>query len=102
MSASGQLMAPVRVGRLETVAQWRREVGRIYRAARRGDLNPSDATKLTFIADVGAKLAKYEQELKELNALREQVARLEGRSGTGLIELLPAVDGLRGTEGGDL
>lgn len=94
MSASGQLVGPARVGRLDTVAGWRREIGRVYRAMKRGDIAPSDGTKLAFVADLGARLCKVEQELAELTQLRQHIARLEGRGEvTGLLESLPSVDG---------
>lgn len=42
-----KIRAP-RVGRLDRVGDIISEMGRVYRAARRGEIKPSDATKLTY------------------------------------------------------
>ena len=38
-----------RIGPLKDVSGIRRELGRVYRAARSGDLEPADASRLAFI-----------------------------------------------------
>ncbi len=38
-----------RIGPLKDTAGVRRELGRVYRAARSGDLEPADASRLAFI-----------------------------------------------------
>ena len=38
-----------RIGPLKDVGGIRRELGRVYRAARSGDLDPADASRLAFI-----------------------------------------------------
>ncbi len=38
-----------RIGPLKDVGGIRRELGRVYRAARSGDLEPADASRLAFI-----------------------------------------------------
>ncbi len=38
-----------RIGPLKNVAGIRRELGRVYRDARSGDLEPADASRLAFI-----------------------------------------------------
>ena len=80
----GVVVPRSRVGRLDTVACWRKEVGRIYRAMRRGDLDPQDATKLAFVAQIGARLTEAEEQLREaariaaaLEQQRSPIARLE-------------------------
>jgi hypothetical protein len=72
--ASEVLPRRVRVGRLDTVTDWRRQVSIIYRETRRGLLHGPDATRLAYIADIGLKVAKYEEELAELRALKEALA----------------------------
>ena len=75
----GDVLRPVYVGRLETVADWRRQLGKIFREMRRGQLRPEDGTKLAFVANLGAQLAKVEEELKVARAMNEQLAQLQGR-----------------------
>jgi hypothetical protein len=50
------------VGRLSTVADWHRQVGKVYREMRRHQIDPSLGTKLTFVANVGATLARVIEE----------------------------------------
>jgi hypothetical protein len=59
-----------RVGRLDTAAGLLRESGRLYRAARRGDLAPGDASKLASVLALIARLV-------ETNSLERRIARLE-------------------------
>ena len=81
----GVVVPRSRVGRLDTVQCWRKEVGRIYRAMRRGDLDPQDATKLAFVAQIGARLTEAEEQLREaariataLEQHRTPAAQIEG------------------------
>jgi hypothetical protein len=80
------------VGRLETVNDWRKQIAKIYREMRRGELPHEQGTRLTYVADIGARLAKVQEELKELQKLREQLARLEASTPgyQGVTALLPA------------
>ena len=84
----GTLIPPMRVGRLRTVYDWHRQVAKIYRAMRKGYLPKEDATKLTWVAKIGAELARYMQELKEIEDIRQQLKVLQ--AGTPL--LLPPED----------
>jgi hypothetical protein len=89
------IIKEVRCGRLSTLTDWRREIGRVYRAMRTGKLAPDDATKLTYVANVAAKLVHLETELRELQALRERLAQLQGTqaiecNGAATAEYLPA------------
>jgi hypothetical protein len=68
------------IGRLKTLNDWRLQVARLYRRAAKGVLPPELATKLTYIANVGATLAKEAQEQKELELLRQQLLQLQGRA----------------------
>ena len=65
------------IGALQTVAQWQEQVADIYRRARLGEMPDHVATKLTFIANVGAQLARTVEEIRELTALREQLEALK-------------------------
>src|SRR5205823_4121288 len=67
----------VRVSRyLDQTVGWLKELSTIYREARRGELAESSACRLTYIASVGARMAKDVQELKEVEAIRAQLERL--------------------------
>jgi hypothetical protein len=73
---NGDLMPRIKVGRLETVDEWRKEIGKVYRAMRTGTLRSDEGTKLTYVANVGAQLAKIEQELGAIEELRQGNAAL--------------------------
>lgn len=51
------------VGRLSTVFDWHRQVGKVYREMRRHQIDPSLGTKLTYVANVGATLARFIEEM---------------------------------------
>jgi len=64
---------------LDTIAGVRRELGRLYREARAGRIDPGDATKLAFVLVSIVKVA----EAAEFDArLRELEARRADRSAT--------------------
>jgi hypothetical protein len=64
---------PTRVGALDTARDVRKELGRLYRAGRRGDIAPADASKLGSI--LGLILRGI-----ELVEIEERIERLEGRT----------------------
>lgn len=84
-TVTGQLIRMPEVGRLETLQDWRVQIARIYRRTATGELPEFIGTKLAFIANLGATLAKAADELKELQNLREQLARLQDAPPAGLI-----------------
>ncbi len=92
---------PVYVGKLESVSDWRRQLGKIYREMRRGELRPEDGTKLAFVANLGAQLSRLEEELKEARALREEIERLQDRGASASGFDRPAIE-QQATEVADL
>jgi hypothetical protein len=68
---------PPPLGPLEQPVHYRRELNEVYRRMRLGHLPPEIATKSAFILNLGAALAKAEQELAELAQLREAVAQIQ-------------------------
>jgi hypothetical protein len=50
------------VGRLTRVSDWLRQVGKIYREMRKEQIDPSLGTKLTFVANIGANIARWVEE----------------------------------------
>jgi hypothetical protein len=68
-----------RVGQLRDVEGWLSELSSLYRACRRGTLDPSDGTKLAFIASVASRLAKELQELRVQSRISQQLAELQAR-----------------------
>jgi hypothetical protein len=50
------------VGRLRTVDDWHRQVAKVYREMRKHQIDPSLGTKLTFVANIGATLARVVEE----------------------------------------
>jgi hypothetical protein len=68
---------PPRIGRnLDTLWGWQRELSNLYRAARRGDIDPQEATRFTYMARESAKVTKDCQLLLETRMLREELQRL--------------------------
>lgn len=74
-------LALPRVGALDSVKAWRIEVGRLYRAMRRGEVPAEIGTKLAFVAKVGAQLMQAEEELSKVEQLRVAVEAAEARQG---------------------
>jgi hypothetical protein len=66
-----ELSQPPRVGRLDSLQGVRVELVRIYKEARRGTLASSEATRLTYILQVIAKVL-------EQSDLEARIERLEG------------------------
>ncbi len=82
---AGQLVPrPPYVGRLDTVNDWRRQIAKVFREMRRGELAPEDGTKLTYVANIGAQLAKIQEELLEAQALRQELERVQALRGPGV------------------
>ncbi len=66
--------SPSRVGPLETAADVKREAGRLYRAARRGDVTMADASRLASVLALILKVV----EGSELEARIEALERAKG------------------------
>ena len=77
----GEVISRPKVGRLKTLAQWRKEMARVYRAMRRYEMHPEVGTKLAYVATQGAKMCKDEEELQTLRAMAEDIKAVkEGRA----------------------
>lgn len=86
---AGEFTKRVKVGRLRTVANWRREISRVYRQMRRGEIPPELGTKLAFVARLGLDAATNEEEVEQLKALNARYEALI--SGTPAAQL-PALE----------
>jgi len=62
--------APTRVGRLDTPGDVRREAARLYRAARRGEVEASDASRLATVLNLIVRSL-------EVHELEERIQQLE-------------------------
>ncbi len=65
--------ATVRIGRLDTVGGVVTELGRVYRKARRGELDVGDATRLAMVLReirCALEASDIEKRLEELEAAR--------------------------------
>jgi hypothetical protein len=72
---------PPRVSRhLNTAAGWLHEMGKLYREARRRQLDSSEASRLAWICAQAAKLATEVENLREIEKLREQLAALQAQA----------------------
>lgn len=65
------------VGRLSTVFDWHRQVGKIYREMRRHQIDPGLGTRLTYVANIGATLAKFIEELPQDLNVPPDLSRLD-------------------------
>lgn len=57
--------------KLETAAHCRREVARLYREARRGELKPETASKLAYLVDLISRMIERSDLEKRIEALEE-------------------------------
>ena len=91
VAAPGTLLPrPPRVVRdLNTASGWLKELASIYRSARRGQLDSSEASRLAYIAGVASKIARDVQELREIADLRAAVERAEAAQGMTAIQHQP-------------
>ena len=65
--------AKIRIGRLNTVGGVVTELGRIYREARRGELDVGDATRLAYILReirCALELSEFEKRLEALESAK--------------------------------
>lgn len=63
----------IRVGRLDSLAGIRAELGRVYREARRGELPTDHATRLASVLDMIRRVLEVEVLEKRLTLLEERV-----------------------------
>jgi hypothetical protein len=78
-----ELISLPRVGRLDTVKAWSIEVGRLYRAMRRGDVPVDLGARMAYVAKIGAELVQAREELENLEALRQQVEAVGAQQSNG-------------------
>jgi len=65
--------AKVRIGRLDTIGGVVTELGRVYREARRGELDVGDATRLAYILReirCALELSEFEKRLEALESAK--------------------------------
>jgi hypothetical protein len=64
---------PLRIGPLETASDVKREAARLYRAARRGEVVPGDASKLASVLALIARVIEGAEAEAQLTALAAEV-----------------------------
>ena len=77
------------VGPLDAVSDWKREIGRMFREARAGALPSDEAARLSYIAQLGVRVAQIEEELAHARAIGDALERANG--GTPALEYRPAM-----------
>ena len=77
------------VGPLDAVSDWKREIGRLFREARAGTLPSDEAARLSYIAQLGVRVAQIEEELSHARAIGEALER--ANSVTPALEYRPAI-----------
>ena len=75
---------PPRVGALTELEHWEREIGRVYRLVRRGQMTSTEGARLTYILTAGATTCRgklqerrEQQQLQEIERLRQQLEQLQ-------------------------
>lgn len=71
----------IRGPELATIGACRREAARLYRSARRGELDPSTAARLAHVLAVCLRAAERERELEVPTLSFEEAARMASRLG---------------------
>jgi len=77
------------VGALDAVSDWKREIGRMFREARAGTLPSDEAARLSYIAQLGVRVAQIEEELSHARAIGEALER--AHSGAPALEYSHAI-----------
>jgi hypothetical protein len=60
----GELMPVIHVGRLKTSADWARELSRLYRQMRKGQIPLSAGSRLAFVGRIAATQTRLVEELQ--------------------------------------
>jgi predicted transcriptional regulator len=76
--------------RLMTVLEWRREIAKVYREMRSGKIRTEEGTRFVYVSEIGARLAKMQEELESIEALRKQLEQVQSGPPIPAQEYLPA------------
>jgi hypothetical protein len=76
--------------RLMTVLEWRREIAKVYREMRSGKIRTEEGTRFVYVSEIGARLAKMQEELESIEALRKQLELVQSGQSLPTQEFLPA------------
>jgi hypothetical protein len=68
------------VGKLDSVADIRKEGRRVYRATRQGKIPTAEGARLTYMLDAQVRWAQNSEEIEELKKLRAAVEAAQGQS----------------------
>jgi len=69
-TAPVDVIRPPYVGKLNCLTDLQKELGRLYRAARRGTLPSSEAARLTYILDAAVRVTRAVEEINEIRQLK--------------------------------
>jgi hypothetical protein len=83
---SGFMDTRTRRPRLTTQGAWRRELRFIYRETLEGRIPTGEATRLTYIVNVGANLEQAAENSEAIRRIEARIARLEGSASTTAFE----------------
>jgi hypothetical protein len=83
---------PPRVGSLKELADWEREIGRVYRLVRRGEMTSTEGARLTYILTAGATTCRgklqerrEQEQAQQIEALRQQLEALRSHAPLALL-----------------
>jgi hypothetical protein len=61
------------------LADWKRQIGKVYRLVRRGELPSAEGSRLVFILQAGAQITREEARQKHEEEQRLQVEQLQAQ-----------------------
>jgi len=74
-----QIIRAPKITRMDSLVACRTVLRRILKAMAKGEIPSQLGTRMSYTANLIATIVKCESEVKELTALREQLAALRGR-----------------------
>lgn len=81
-----QIIRAPKITRMDSLVACRTVLRRILKAMAKGEIPSQLGARMSYTANLIAAIVKLESELKELTALREQLAALRGRGHVALLE----------------
>jgi hypothetical protein len=68
--------------RLETLRAWLKDLGVVYRAARKGHIPLEDLSRYAYAANIGASKAYQLEMIEKIEAMHARLDAMEGRTDT--------------------
>jgi hypothetical protein len=93
---TGEFIRRTKIGALNTPAQWLKQLGKVYRLSRRGQISRDDARIWGHLLKMGLDGAKQVEDTKQLEAIRQKLEDIGALPPSMNLSALPLFD--HGTE----